>query len=126
MVTIIFETHGTTLDNERGIASGKNDVALSPLGERQAAELGTRRVHERLNLIFCSEQQRSWRTAEIAFAARRTPHRQGCPAQRVRLRRVERAGQGRGAGKARRTHHPPLPRRRELPANDPTDARLPV
>lgn len=44
MVTIIFETHSTKLANEKGIASGKNDVALSPLGKRQAAELGQRRT----------------------------------------------------------------------------------
>jgi broad specificity phosphatase PhoE len=29
---VIFETHATTLDNEAGVCSGWNDVALSELG----------------------------------------------------------------------------------------------
>lgn len=69
MVTIIFETHSTTLDNEAGLAAGQYDVALSPLGERQAAELGQRRGSEQFDAIFCSDLQRSYRTAEIAFPA---------------------------------------------------------
>ena len=67
MVTIIFETHSTTLDNEAGRASGHYDAALSPLGERQVAELGRRRAQENFDAIYCSDQQRSYRTAEIAF-----------------------------------------------------------
>ncbi|NCO25008.1 hypothetical protein GW901_00575 [Candidatus Parcubacteria bacterium] len=38
MVTIIFEAHGTTLDNEAHLASGHYDIVLSPLGEKQAKE----------------------------------------------------------------------------------------
>ncbi len=40
---LIFETHATSLDNEAGLASGWFDVDLSPLGEKQARELGLRR-----------------------------------------------------------------------------------
>ena len=40
MVRIIFESHGTTFDNEAHRASGWFDVDLSPLGEQQACELG--------------------------------------------------------------------------------------
>lgn len=36
MVNIIFEAHGTTFDNEAHLASGHNDVGLSPLGESQS------------------------------------------------------------------------------------------
>ena len=32
MVTIIFETHSTSLDNEKHLSSGWNDVELSELG----------------------------------------------------------------------------------------------
>lgn len=32
MVTIIFEMHSTSLDNEKHLASGWNDVELSELG----------------------------------------------------------------------------------------------
>lgn len=67
MVIIIFETHSTTFDNEAHRSSGHNDVALSPLGEKQAKELGERRKNEELTAIFCSDLQRSYKTAEIAF-----------------------------------------------------------
>ena len=70
MVTIIFESHGTTLDNEQKLASGRYDVALSPLGEKQAYELGVRHKNEHFDAIFVSNLQRSYKTAEIAFAGR--------------------------------------------------------
>lgn len=67
MVRIIFESHSTTFDNEADLSSGHNDVALSPLGEKQAKELGERRKNEEFDAIFCSDLQRSFKTAEIAF-----------------------------------------------------------
>lgn len=67
MVTIIFEAHGTTFDNEAHLFSGNNDVALSPLGEKQAKELGERYKDQNFDAIFCSDLQRSYKTAEIAF-----------------------------------------------------------
>lgn len=67
MVTLIFEAHSTTEDNEDGIASGWNDVPLSDLGQMQAKELGKRRKDDQFDVIFCSDLQRSYRTAEIAF-----------------------------------------------------------
>ena len=69
MVTIIFESHSTTLDNEAHISSGHYDVALSVLGEQQARDLGRRRGAEVFDAIFCSDLQRSYRTAEIAFGS---------------------------------------------------------
>jgi len=42
MVTIIFESHATSLDNEAGLSSGLYDVELSELGKKQAKELGQR------------------------------------------------------------------------------------
>ncbi len=73
MVTIIFESHSTTFDNEQHLASGHNDVALSPLGEKQAKELGERYKDEQFDAIFCSDLQRSYKTAEIAFSDRNFP-----------------------------------------------------
>lgn len=67
MVTIIFESHGTTFDNEAHLASGHNDVALSSLGEIQAKELRERYKDQNFDAIFCSDLQRSYRTGEIAF-----------------------------------------------------------
>ncbi|HEX8932191.1 MAG TPA: histidine phosphatase family protein [Patescibacteria group bacterium] len=68
MVSIIFETHSTSYDNEQHLASGWNDVELSPLGIKQAKELGERRDREHFDTIFCSDLKRSYKTAEIAFA----------------------------------------------------------
>lgn len=67
MLTIIFESHGTTWDNEAHRASGHANVALSPLGEEQAEELGQRYKPEDFVAIFCSDLQRSYKTAELAF-----------------------------------------------------------
>ncbi len=67
MVTIIFESHSTTLDNEKHLASGHFDVELSPLGKKQAKELGQRYEKDSFDAIFCSDLQRSYKTAEIAF-----------------------------------------------------------
>lgn len=86
MTTIIFEAHGTTFDNEQGLASGHNDVNLSPLGEEQARELGQRYAHSSssldpglrrddkyLDAVFCSDLSRAYHTAEIAFKGRSVP-----------------------------------------------------
>ena len=70
MVTIIFETHGTTTDNEKHLASGSADVDLSKLGKKQAKELGQRRNNEAFDAIFCSGLQRSLHTAQIAFGGK--------------------------------------------------------
>lgn len=70
MITIIFEAHGTTYDNENKRASGWDDAELSELGKKQAKELGERYKNERFDAIFCSDLRRSYKTAEIAFADR--------------------------------------------------------
>ena len=67
MVTIIFESHSTTFDNEAYRSSGHNDVALSSTGVSQAKELGERYKDKKFDAIFCSDLQRSFKTAEIAF-----------------------------------------------------------
>lgn len=67
MVTIIFETHATTEDNEAKLAAGWYDVALSPLGESQARQLGERYSDQAFDAIFCSDLQRSYKTAQLAF-----------------------------------------------------------
>jgi broad specificity phosphatase PhoE len=67
MITIIFETHSTTVDNEAKLAAGWYDVALSDLGEQQAKQLGERRAGEHFDAIFCSDLQRSYNTAKLAF-----------------------------------------------------------
>ncbi|MFH0890515.1 MAG: histidine phosphatase family protein [Candidatus Liptonbacteria bacterium] len=73
MVKIIFESHGTTVDNEAHISSGWNDVELSELGKRQAVELGERYKNNLPDTVFCSDLQRSYGTAEIAFKGKSVP-----------------------------------------------------
>lgn len=72
MIQIFFEAHGTTFDNEAHLASGHNDIALSPLGEKQSQEMGVRYKDAHLDAIFCSDLQRAYKTAEIAFGERFT------------------------------------------------------
>lgn len=72
-MTVLFETHATSLDNEAGLASGWYDVDLSPAGETQARALGDRYRTHQLDVILCSDLRRSFRTAEIAFADRAIP-----------------------------------------------------
>ncbi len=67
MVTIIFEAHGTTFDNEAHLSSGHNDVELSPLGIQQSKEMGERYKDDQFDAIFCSDLQRAYKSAEIGF-----------------------------------------------------------
>jgi len=67
MITIIFEAHSTTLDNETGQASGFYNVELSELGIKQSREMGERYIDQHFDAIFCSDLQRSYKTAENAF-----------------------------------------------------------
>jgi broad specificity phosphatase PhoE len=70
MVTIIFETHSTTVDNEAQLAAGWYDVALSDVGRQQAWQLGERYAGASFDAVFCSDLQRSYKTAQLAFGAR--------------------------------------------------------
>lgn len=69
-LTIVFETHATSLDNEAGLASGHFDVDLSARGVEQARQLGERYPTGSLDLVVTSDLRRASRTAEIAFGTR--------------------------------------------------------
>lgn len=71
MVAVVFETHATSEDNERGIATGWLDGRLSTLGRRQAAELGERRRDDGLSVVYTSDLGRAVETARIAFVGGR-------------------------------------------------------
>ena len=58
-IEIVFETHSTTTDNERWVASGWLDGQLSALGQRQAKELGERREDDEIVAVFCSDLGRA-------------------------------------------------------------------
>ncbi len=67
MLTIVFEPHSTTKDNEAKLAAGWYDVALSETGKKQAKQLGERYAGQSFDVIFCSDLQRSYKTAQLAF-----------------------------------------------------------
>jgi broad specificity phosphatase PhoE len=66
-VDIVFETHSTSEDNERGIATGWLPGSLSAEGRRQARALGVRRRGTGLDVVFTSDLRRAVETAELAF-----------------------------------------------------------
>jgi broad specificity phosphatase PhoE len=67
MVAVVFETHSTSEDNERGIATGWLGGTLSAAGREQARELGARRRDDGLDAIYVSDLNRAVETARIAF-----------------------------------------------------------
>ena len=66
-VEVVYETHSTSVDNERGIATGWLDCELSEVGKAQARRLGERRRDDGLSVVFTSDLRRAVQTAEIAF-----------------------------------------------------------
>jgi 2,3-bisphosphoglycerate-dependent phosphoglycerate mutase len=66
-ISLVFETHSITEDNEHGIATGWAQGRLSPRGEELARELGARRREDGITAVFTSDLRRAVQTAEIAF-----------------------------------------------------------
>lgn len=64
----MFETHATTLDNERGLATGWLPGELSAVGREQARELGRRRRPDGLAAVFTSDLARAGETTQVAFS----------------------------------------------------------
>jgi broad specificity phosphatase PhoE len=74
-VRVVFETHSTSEDNERGLATGWLGGRLSALGREQAAQLGERRRDDGIDVVLVSDLNRAIQTAEIAFAGSGIPVR---------------------------------------------------
>ena len=72
-ITIVFETHAISEDNELGVASGWSHSRLSDRGRRQALELGERRGDDGIATVFSSDLRRAVETADIAFASGTPP-----------------------------------------------------
>ena len=73
MLTLFYSPHLTSVDNEAGRASGHADVPLSDRGRQLARELGQHYEGIALDAVFCSDLQRAYTTAEIAFSERNLP-----------------------------------------------------
>jgi 2,3-bisphosphoglycerate-dependent phosphoglycerate mutase len=72
-LSVVFETHSTTVDNERGVATGWLPGELSERGRVLASDLGRRRRADGLAAVFCSDLARAEQTARIAFARSSVP-----------------------------------------------------
>ena len=70
---VVFETHSTTEDNERGRATGWLPGKLSALGREQAREMGDRRRADRIAAVFTSDLHRAVESVAIAFADSTVP-----------------------------------------------------
>lgn len=66
-LSIVYETHAITTDNEAGIATGWLPGVLSERGRQSAVELGARRRADRLAAVYVSDLARAVDTARIAF-----------------------------------------------------------
>ena len=66
MSRLILARHGQSVSNAVRRFQGVQDVALSELGERQAAALGQALRHRRVTAVYTSPLERARRTAEIA------------------------------------------------------------
>lgn len=70
MVHITYFVHGTTTDNEAGLATGWLPGALSAEGLRDAEQLGRAVADRPFDVIIVSDLQRAIDTAGIAFKGR--------------------------------------------------------
>lgn len=71
MIEIIYFVHGSTLDNESGIATGWNQAPLSARGIRQTQEAALQLEDDMFDTIYVSDLIRAIESAEILFAHRK-------------------------------------------------------
>ena len=66
-VKITYFVHGTTTDNEQGIATGWNHGRLSKLGKEQSVKLGRMIKGKKFDAVFCSDLRRAFQSAGLMF-----------------------------------------------------------
>jgi broad specificity phosphatase PhoE len=74
-VSIVYETHAITTDNENGIATGWLPGRLSERGRATARELGQRRRDDGIDVICVSDLERALETVRVAFPESAIPVR---------------------------------------------------
>ena len=72
-ITLVFETHSITVDNEQGRATGWLPGQLSERGRALARELGRRHSGDQIVAVFTSDLARATETASAAFAGAPIP-----------------------------------------------------
>lgn len=70
MLTITYFVHGTTIDNEKDIATGWLPGELSPLGIEQARQLAEQVADLSFDAVFCSDLKRAVEMARLSFGDR--------------------------------------------------------
>lgn len=66
-VKITYFVHGTTIDNEKSLATGWAQGELSELGIKQSKEL-TKQVSDKFfDVVFCSDLKRAIDSAKLSF-----------------------------------------------------------
>jgi len=68
IVKITYFVHGTTTDNELGIATGWNHGELSKTGIKQSVELKELIKGKKFDVVFCSDLKRAVDSARLAFS----------------------------------------------------------
>ncbi len=66
-VKITYFAHGTTVDNEKYISSGRSDAPLSQLWIQQSIDLQNQINIWDFDVVFCSDQWRSIDSAKLTF-----------------------------------------------------------
>ncbi len=66
-VHITYFVHGTTIDNEKALATGWSPGELSELGIKQAKELRVLVSHKKFDVVFCSDLKRAIDSAKFGF-----------------------------------------------------------
>ncbi len=69
-VHITYFVHGTTTDNEAGLATGWLPGELSETGKLQARRLGQQVADRQFDAVFCSDLQRAIDSAELGFGTK--------------------------------------------------------
>ncbi len=69
-VKITYFVHGTTTDNQQGLATGWLPGELSEVGKEQAKELGNQVSGKRFDVVFCSDLKRAVDSAALGFAGK--------------------------------------------------------
>jgi len=69
-VYITYFIHGTTTDNENGIATGWHHGKLSELGKEQSVQLRELTKDQKFDVVFSSDLKRSYDSAKLTFGDR--------------------------------------------------------
>ncbi len=69
-IKIIYFVHGTTIDNEKGFATGWQQGELSELGKKQSIELREIIKDKKFDAVFSSDLKRAVDSAKIVFEKR--------------------------------------------------------